>query len=167
VYPSLRKIWAAIATCLQARYNGGYSPQLLALLSPLLVRHHYPSYTDGDTLFTQVLMLSLKDRGRSSGSISSLVLTFWCATFAKEATVEYPDELRKSLVLFRRQGGRIELPGWQDEPSDEDITVVADSINEQQVTGAGCVCVCVCVWCGECVHVCVCVCVCGWLIVGV
>ncbi|XP_065896481.1 serine-rich adhesin for platelets-like isoform X2 [Dysidea avara] len=115
---SLRKIWAAIATCLQARYTGGYSPQLLGLLSPLLV-----------------LMLSLKDRGRSAGSMSSLILTFWCATFAKEATLVYPEKLRKSLALFRRQGGRIELPGWQDDPCDDDanVTIVADSINGHQI----------------------------------
>lgn len=77
-------------------------------------------------------MLSLKDRGRSAGSMSSLMLTFWCATFAKEATVVYPDKLRKSLVLFRRQGGRIELPGWQ-EDDDANVTIVADSMNGHQV----------------------------------
>ena len=85
-------------------------------------------------------MLSLKDRGRSAGSMSSLILTFWCATFAKEATLVYPEKLRKSLALFRRQGGRIELPGWQDDPCDDDanVTIVADSINGHQVINMYC-----------------------------
>jgi len=88
-----------------------------------------------DRLFIQVLILSLKDRGRSAGSMSALILTFWCATFAKEATVVYPEKLRKSLAQFRRQGGRIELPGWQEDLCDDDasITIVADSMNGHQV----------------------------------
>lgn len=38
---SLRRVWSSIATCLQARYTGSYSSELLAMLSPLLVCHHY------------------------------------------------------------------------------------------------------------------------------
>lgn len=71
-------------------------------------------------------MLSLRDRGRFTNSVCSLMLTFWCATFAKEATLVYPDELRDALRQFRQRGGRIELPGWK--PEDE-VTVVEDSLN--------------------------------------
>ena len=72
-------------------------------------------------------MLSLRDRGRHNNSLCSQMLTFWCATFAKEATLMYPEELRDALRQFRHMGGRIELPGWPE--SDKNVTVVADSLN--------------------------------------
>lgn len=75
-------------------------------------------------------MLSLRDRGRFTNSLCSLMLTFWCATFAKEATLVYPAELRDAIIQFRYKGGHIELPGWDALPdSDSIITVVKDSLN--------------------------------------
>ena len=71
-------------------------------------------------------MLSLRDRGRHNNSLCSLMLTFWCATFAKEATLVYPEKLCDALKQFRHMGGRIELPGW---PCDEVVTAVCDSLN--------------------------------------
>ena len=72
-------------------------------------------------------MLSLRDRGRHSNSLCSQMLTFWYTTFAKEASLVYPEELCDALKQFRLMGGRIELPGWPE--SDKNITVVADSLN--------------------------------------
>lgn len=72
-------------------------------------------------------MLSLRDRGRYNNSLCSQMLTFWCATFAKEATLVYPEELCDALRQFRHMGGRIELPGWPED--DKLVTVVADSLN--------------------------------------
>lgn len=76
-------------------------------------------------------MLSLRDRGRFSNSLCSQMLTFWSATFAKEAILVYPEELRDALRQFRHMGGRIELPGWEMLPDCDSsvVTVVADSLN--------------------------------------
>ena len=73
-------------------------------------------------------MLSLRDKGRFNNSLCSQMLTFWCATFAKEATLVYPEELRDALRKFRHVGGRIELPGWEERDSSV-VTIVADSLN--------------------------------------
>ena len=72
-------------------------------------------------------MLSLRDRGRHNNSLCSQMLTFWCATFAKEAILVYPDKLRDAFKQFRHRGGRIDLPGWPE--NDKVVTVIADSLN--------------------------------------
>ena len=65
---SLRKVWSSIATCLQARYTGNFSSELLTLLSPLLVCHCYPPPPPPPSLlwYTPIGADAIIERQRSS-----------------------------------------------------------------------------------------------------
>ena len=63
---SLRKVWSSIATCLQARYTGNFSSELLTLLSPLLVCHYYPPPPLSLLWYTPIGADAVIERQRSS-----------------------------------------------------------------------------------------------------
>lgn len=71
-YPQLEKLLAEIILCLQSHCTGSYDSELLAQLSPLLC-----------------VMFQHKSK-----QIRNQCAQFWNATFAKTASLTYPEELK-------------------------------------------------------------------------
>uniref|UniRef100_K7E160 Replication timing regulatory factor 1 n=1 Tax=Monodelphis domestica TaxID=13616 RepID=K7E160_MONDO len=106
----LEKLLGEILRCLQVRYSGTYNSELLQQLSPLLC----------------IIFLHKNKQIRKQS------VQFWNDTFAKEAVLEYPEEL-KTVLKQAKQKSLLLLPGLEVEPIEESGGLYSEGTENSQL----------------------------------